>query len=151
MMIATEVVHQMQKDTLYFIGPGSTTQSVMNKLGVSSTLIGVDAVLNNQLIGLDLTESDILDLAELMESKVILTPIGGQGFLLGRGNHQFSGPVLKKIGVKNLMVVSTKNKINTLPDRGFLVDTGDDVLDKKIRGYTRVITGIKEEMVIRIR
>ncbi len=96
MDIASEIARNM-KDALYIIGPGSTTQAIMNKLGLSSTLIGIDAVQNGKLLGQDLTEQTLLELIENRKNiKLVLTPVGGQGFLLGRGNQQLSPEVLKK-------------------------------------------------------
>jgi len=149
-IIATEVVKRMENDMTYLIGPGSTTQKVMQKLGLESTLIGIDAVKNGQLIGQDLTETQILNLLDEGPAKIVLTPIGGQGFLLGRGNQQISPAVIEKVGLEKLIVIATSHKINGLSNRQLLVDTGCASLDKKIRGYIRVITGIKEEMVVRV-
>lgn len=150
MMIAHEVVSTMEPDTLYLFGPGSTTRCICDKMKVGSTLIGVDAVLNGQILGYDLTEQDILELIGRYNTKAVITPIGGQGFIFGRGSHQFSDRVIRRIGFGNFIVAATKNKINSLPGRQLYVDTGSDELDKSIRGYVRVITGIKEALVVRV-
>lgn len=150
MMIASDIVSRMEAGVLYFIGPGSTTMCIKEKLELKGTLIGVDAVRNGKLIASDLTESEILKLSKLGPSKAIITPIGGQGFLFGRGNHQFSKDVLTELGFRNFIIVATQNKIGGLPNRQFFVDTGSDELDHLIKGYTRVVTGIREETIVKI-
>lgn len=149
MAIASEVVRNI-KDELVLIGPGSTTQAIMKKLGLESTLIGVDAIKNGALIGKDLNESEILELIKVEKAKLVLTPIGGQGFLLGRGNQQISPKVIRLIGKDNFLVVATKQKLNSLPDNKLWVDTGDLDLDFILKGYVRVITGIKEAVVFKL-
>ena len=148
--IASEIVRNMENE-LYIIGPGSTTQAILNKLKLPSTLIGIDAVQNGQLIGQDLTEQTLLELIENRKNiKLLLTPVGGQGFLLGRGNQQLSPKVLKRIGKENIIVVATKHKLQGLDPQTMWIDTGNQELNEKLRGYIRVVTGIKEVQMFKI-
>lgn len=149
MSIASEIVGNIG-DELVLVGPGSTTQAIMKKLGLESTLIGVDAIKNGVLIGKDLDETEIFELIANERVKLILTPIGGQGFLLGRGNQQISPEIIRQVGKGNLVVVATKQKLNSLIERKLWVDTGDLELDEILKGYVRVTTGIKEEVVFKL-
>jgi len=140
----------MKPNTLYLLGPGSTVKAIADKLGVKKTLLGVDAVYNGRLVGKDLSESDILNLLSMYNNvKVIVSPIGGQGFIFGRGNQQISARVLRIIGKENVIVISTRNKIANL--RFLRVDTGEPVVDNYFEGYIRVIVGYNEEAVVRVR
>lgn len=145
--IASDVVSQMKEDVCYIIGPGTTTRAIMNLLGLKYTLLGVDAVLNGALIGNDLNETSLLSLLDQMEGKsipvkVIVTVIGGQGYIFGRGNQQLSHRVLRRIGKSNLIVVATESKILALDGKPLLVDTGDGEVNQQLSGYVKVITAL---------
>lgn len=149
--IADEVIKEMEPDTYYIIGPGSTTRAVMEVLDLKNTLIGVDIILNKKLVANDLTEEQILNYISQKPSKLIITPTGGQGFLLGRGNQQISSQVIKKLGKKNIIVISTKEKISNLQGEPLLVDTGSEETDNMIKGYIKIITGYKEAVMYKIK
>ena len=148
--IAYEVTDRMEEDYFYIIGPGTTTRAITSKLGLNKTLIGVDVVSKGKLVGVDVNEAQLLKLLRRHKAKIIVTPIGGQGFLFGRGNQQISPEVIKKVGRQNIVVVSTPEKINSLRGRPLLVDTGDRAVDRMLSGYISVITGCKEEIIYRI-
>jgi len=148
--IASDVINRMKDDDLYIIGPGTTTRAIASKLGLNKTLIGVDVVSRGKLVGTDVNEAQLLKLLEKRKAKIIITPIGGQGYIFGRGNQQISPEVVKKVGRDNIMVVATPEKVNSLRGRPFLVDTGDRAVDRMLSGYIRVITGYNEEIVYRI-
>ncbi len=145
--IAEQVVEQMNSDTVYIVGPGSTTGPIMAKLGLPNTLLGVDVVLNGKLLAADAREEQILDLIEGRSAKIIVTVIGGQGYIFGRGNQQISAAVIKKVGPDKIIVVATRDKILSLEYGRLLVDSGDDELNQKLSGYMRIITGYKEELI----
>lgn len=144
--IAVEVIRRMKGD-LFIIGPGTTTYATTSLLGEEGTLIGVDAVQNGRVIGRDLSEEQILALTAGKETKLVITPVGGQGFLLGRGNQQISARVIRQVGWKNTLVAATANKLYALKGKPLRVDTGDDALNRSLCGFVRVITGIGEEQV----
>jgi predicted polyphosphate/ATP-dependent NAD kinase len=148
--IACEIVNRMNDDYLYIIGPGTTTRAITSKLGLNKTLIGVDVVLKGKLVGTDVNEAKLLKLLEEHEAKIIITPIGGQGYVFGRGNQQISPEVIKKVGRDNIIVVATPKKTNSLRGRPFLVDTGDQAVDRMLSGYIRVVTGYNEHVVYKI-
>lgn len=149
--IACDVVDKMVDDCLYIIGPGTTTQAITDQLGLNKTLIGVDVVFNGKLWATDVNETQLLKLLEDRQPvKIIITPIGGQGYIFGRGNQQISPTVIKKVGKANLIVVSTPEKINSLRGRPFLVDTGDPATDRMLSGYIKVVTGYNEQIVYQV-
>lgn len=139
--IAHFVVDQMDDEHVYIIGPGTTTAAIMEVLGLPYTLLGVDVVANKQLIGRDVTEAQLLELIEGRKAKVIVTIIGGQGAVFGRGNQQISARVLKQLGKENIMIIAPQSKLADLGTRPLLIDTGDEEVNEMLRGYYRVIIG----------
>jgi predicted polyphosphate/ATP-dependent NAD kinase len=148
--IAEQVVETMASDCQYIIGSGTTPRAIMDRLNLNNTLLGVDAVKDGNLVATDLNESRLLEIIDNRKTKIIVTPIGGQGYLFGRGNQQLSPAVLKCVGVDHIMIVATHNKLNSLNRRPLLVDTGDSEVDKMLAGYVKVTTGYREERVYRI-
>jgi predicted polyphosphate/ATP-dependent NAD kinase len=139
--IAGAVISEMLPDTCYLIGAGTTTRSIMERLALPNTLIGVDMICNRSLIENDVYGKRILSLAKGRPLKLILTVTGGQGFLLGRGNQQLTPAVLQEIGKENIIVVATQMKMAALGGRPLLLDTGSPALDRQLSGYYRVVTG----------
>jgi predicted polyphosphate/ATP-dependent NAD kinase len=138
--IAAYVVETMDSEVLYLLGPGTTVKAIADELGVQKTLLGVDAVFNKKLVGSDLNEHSILELFEQYKKrKIIVTPIGGNGFIFGRGSKQFTPEVIKQTGSDNMLIVGTKDKLNKLDC--LRVDTGDFALDEQLSGYEDVIVG----------
>ena len=147
--IARYIVENMDKNTLYILGPGTTVKAIADELGVEKTTLGVDAVYNGELVGKDLNEQKIMDLIKKYRKvKIIVTPIGGQGFIFGRGNQQISPTIIRLVGKENIIVVATRSKMRKL---GFLrVDTGDPEVDEILKGYMRVIVDYNEEVVVKV-
>ena len=134
-----------QPEIMYILGSGSTLQAIANHLGIKGTLLGIDAVLENRLLGTDLNEQQLLKLLEEHhEVKLILSPIGAQGFILGRGNLQLSPEVIKKIGIDNIEVVSTPAKLDNI--EVLRVDTNDAELDRAFitKGWFPVKVGYRQ-------
>ncbi len=148
--IAEEIVAAMSPDQLYVIGSGTTPRAIMEQLGLPNTLLGVDVVENGRLVAADVNESQLLNLLAGRRASIVVTPIGGQGYIFGRGNQQLSPAVIEAVGLKNIIVVSTKSKLISLKRRPLLVDTGDEALNQALRGYVRVVTGRREEMIYRV-
>lgn len=149
--ISLDVIDRMEKGVVYLIGPGSTTRQILENLGLQGSLLGVDLVLDGKIIGRDASEQKILEAIDGHRFKIIVTPIGGQGYLFGRGNHQLSPELIRLAGKDNIQVIATMEKITRLRGEPLLVDTGDEDVDDLLKGYTRVITGYNEEIVYRIR
>jgi predicted polyphosphate/ATP-dependent NAD kinase len=149
--IAAAVVGEMAPDSLYIIGPGTTTRAIATRLGLSKTLVGVDVVAGGELIAADVNESQLLDLlVGGRRAMIIVTPIGGQGYIFGRGNQQISPPVIERVGRENVIVVSTASKIHALGGRPLRVDTGDPTVDEMLSGYIRVVTGYRDQIVYKV-
>ncbi len=139
-----------QPETLFLLGPGSTVQAVGRALDVDKTILGVDAVADCQLMGKDLNERQILDLlARYRRCKLVLSPLGAQGFLLGRGNQQLSAAVIRRIGIDNIIVVATPAKLVRTPL--LRTDTGDFILDADInsRNFLPVVIGYHRLRLVR--
>ncbi len=137
----------MEDDALYILGPGSTVKAIADLLHINKTLLGVDAIYGGKLIGKDLSEKELLDIVEKYNKKyIVVTVIGKQGYIFGRGNQQISPRVIRNVGTRNIYVVSTRSKLVGL--RRLLVDTGDAQLDKELSGYIRVIIGYHEEKIM---
>jgi predicted polyphosphate/ATP-dependent NAD kinase len=148
--IATYVVEGMDPETLYLFGPGTTLRAITDEMDLPKTLLGVDAVRAGALVGKDLNERGILDLIERQaKTKIVVTPIGGNGFIFGRGSKQFTPKVLRQVGVENIMVIATRDKVSRL--ECLRVDSGELELDEMFRGYLRVTVGYGEVMLMEVR
>lgn len=145
--LAHAVVQLMDPDTLFIIGPGTTTRSIMDELGLDGSLLGVDVVRGGALVARDVNEQGLLNLLRGEPAKIVVTPIGGQGYIFGRGNHQLSGRVIKAVGFNNILVVATPTKLFGLRGAPLLVDSDDDEVNRALEGYTRVITGVGQVIV----
>jgi predicted polyphosphate/ATP-dependent NAD kinase len=148
--IASEIVRRMEEGCLYIIGPGTTTRQIMEELGLENTLLGVDVVLDKGLVAGDVNERDLLELTEGRRAKIVVTVIGGQGYILGRGNQQLSPEVVRKVGEDNIIVVATRDKLASLDGRPLLVDTGDTDLDQALNGYTKVTVDFNTYAMYRV-
>ncbi len=148
--IAQFMIENMDDNILYFLGSGTTIKTITDNLNIPKTLLGIDALYNKELIGKDLNEEDILKLMKKYPNRlIIVSPIGGQGFIFGRGNKQFTYDILKEIGIKNIKIIATKQKMKDLDC--LRVDTGSLEVDNQFKGFTKVITGYKEELIIEIK
>jgi len=152
--IAADVVERMGPGRAWVLGPGSTVRAIADRIGVPKTLVGVDVVEigidGTRVLAADAAEADLLPIVRATPASIVLTPIGGQGFLLGRGNQPISAAVLRAAGPEAVVVVATAEKLAALAGRPLLVDTGDPALDAELAGHVRVITGYHEAAVVRI-
>ena len=147
--IARWVFELMEPDCTYILGPGTTTRAVAEELGIkNSTLLGVDIVKNYKLVARDVNEEQILREIEGKKAVIIVSPIGRQGFIFGRGNQQISPRVIELVGKENIWVLATPQKLKLTPV--LKVDTGDSDLDRRLRGYFRVITGYREMRMVKV-
>jgi predicted polyphosphate/ATP-dependent NAD kinase len=149
--IAQNLFERLSPDTIYIFGPGSSTQMIAKYLGMEKNLLGVDVYLDGRVIASDANESTLLELLlNYPAAEIIVTPIGGQGCIFGRGNQQISPQVIRMVGKKNILVVSTPEKLNALKGHPLWVDTGDYEVDKILCGYIPVITGYKEYVMYKV-
>jgi predicted polyphosphate/ATP-dependent NAD kinase len=133
------------KEHAYILAPGSTVKALGNELKVDKTLLGVDVYYNGRLVVKDCGEKEILEAIKGKKAKIVLTPIGGQGFIFGRGNQQISPIIIKKVGKDGIIVLATRSKISRL--KRLRVDTGDKEVDNMLKGYIRVIVDYGMEEV----
>lgn len=132
----------MRDGSAYILGAGTTTAKIAELLGVEKTLLGVDVVLDGRVICRDASEEDLLRAIEAVgRTKIVVSPIGAQGFVLGRGSQQISPKVLRKVGPENLIIVATPHKLKETPR--LLVETGDPELDEIVSGKRLVICGYR--------
>jgi len=150
--IAAWVVEDMNSERIYLIGPGSTTAAIMAELGLANTLLGVDVIRDNQLLLCDANEEMLLRLLHDTDDEacIVVTAIGGQGHLFGRGNQQFSPAVIRAVGIDNIEIVAAKSKISALQGRPLLLDTNDRELDFALSGYHKVTTGYRDQILYRL-
>lgn len=148
--LATAVVEDMRPEVLYLLGPGTTVRAIADELGIEKTLLGVDAVVDGALVASDLNEHAILELLNRYPRAIIIvTPLGGNGFIFGRGNKQFTPAVLRRVGRENIAVVSGKEKLLQLSC--LHVDTGDAELDAILAGHIEVTVGHNHHKLMRVR
>jgi predicted polyphosphate/ATP-dependent NAD kinase len=148
--VAIFVIENMKPDFIYIIGPGTTTRIIGDLLDAKKTLLGVDLFCDKKLVASDVNEKRILEAIRSKIARIIVTPIGGQGFIFGRGNQQISPEVIRQVGLDNIIVVATESKLGSL--RGSLkVDTGDSGLDEDLRARKqRVIADYGVEYLVSI-
>jgi len=146
--ISRTIIEDMGDDTLYLLGAGSTLRTIGEDMGIDKTLLGIDAVKGKKLVSKDLNETGLLELLKHHEKvKLIISPIGAQGFIVGRGNLQITPEVIKKIGLDNILIVSTPAKLKTI--QHLLVDSGDADLDDMFneKRYLPVIIGYRTSTI----
>ncbi len=147
--IAAEVVEELEPGELCILGPGTTTFAVKQALGIDGTLLGVDVCRDGVQLARDAGERELLALLDAHKgpARIVVTAIGGQGHVFGRGNQQISAPVIHAVGIGNITIVAAPVKIAALAGRPLLVDTNDAGLDRELRRYLRVITGYREAIL----
>lgn len=95
---------------------------------------------NGKIILRDANERELWDCVNSYSHiKILVTCIGGNGFLLGRGNQQISPRVIRKVGKEQIEIVATKEKLAGLGGQPMHVDTGDADADEYLKGYYKII------------
>jgi len=147
--IAHYLADNLVDDALYIVGPGSTTKVFLDVLGVKGSLLGVDIIKNHSLLAADVGAADLRKFIATHPGviKLIITAIGGQGHIIGRGNQQLTPDILRKIDKNNIQVIATREKILSLQGRPLLVDSNDPELDKSFSGYQAVLVGYAESIL----
>jgi predicted polyphosphate/ATP-dependent NAD kinase len=149
--LCDEIAHELEPGRLYLFGPGTTTGRIMRALALAPTLLGVDAVQDGELVGSDVDERGILRLlGNTAAATLILGVIGGQGFLLGRGNQQISPQVLREVGADNIVIVAGADKVAALDPPVLHVDLGDAEQEFPLKGYRQVRVAPGRTMVLRL-
>lgn len=148
--IAKRVVENLEKDIYYLIGPGSTTKAITDRLNEKKSILGVDLLRNGKIIAMDLNEQQILEYIEDKKVKIIVSPIGRQGFLFGRGNLQISPRIIRKISSKNIIILCAKYKLQTIPNQILRLDTRDSELDEEMKGLYKVFVDYDEIKICKV-
>lgn len=158
--IAADIIENMQQDVYYLIGSGSTTAEIMHQLTLKNTLLGVDIICNQQLIASDVDEQTILQMIKGHPAKMVVTIIGGQGHVFGRGNQQLSARVIAQVigrtsveqknNRENIMIIATNEKLRSLDNRPMIADTGEVELDQALSGLYTVYTGYQQKTLYRL-
>jgi len=137
-------------DRLIIWGSGGTLRAIASNIGFELTTLGIDATIGGEQVGTDLDESGILALlgSHVGPTTLLLSPMGGQGFLIGRGNLQLSPDVLDSIGIDNILGVVTPAKLLTV--RALRIETGDDDLDQEFasKRYMKVLQGFRTTRIL---
>lgn len=139
--IATYLEEHLDPNVTYAIGSGSSAKCISRRLGIPYELLGVDIIRNGQLLASDVTEEQLWQYASAGNMEIIVSPIGGQGFIFGRGNHQFSARVLRAVGKSGIHVISPESKILSIENHTLRVDCGDPEVNESLHGFYQVLCG----------
>ncbi|HUR60811.1 MAG TPA: NAD(+)/NADH kinase [Candidatus Thermoplasmatota archaeon] len=151
--LVEQVLQEWDADALVFVGAGSVCSAVKDQFWGKPTLLGVDAIQGNRITANDLDDRQISDLVDTQLQKggkvrIVLSTIGGQGMLLGRGTQMLRPDVLRKVGWENLRIIAPPEKLLGL--KGLHIDTGDPEFDAAAPKHVRVVTGWNETRMVRL-
>lgn len=148
--IAKFIIETVPRDATLILGPGTTVRRVAEILNVEKTLLGVDIYGVGNVI-LDVDEKSILEeVKDWHNTWIILSPIGRQGILFGRGNQQISPKIIENVGKERIVIAATKSKLQGIQGNVLRVDTGDTEVDDMIRGYIKVVTDYREWRLMQV-
>jgi predicted polyphosphate/ATP-dependent NAD kinase len=148
--VARFIIEEIKPEGTYILGPGTTVKCAADFLGVEKTLLGVDIYHNKKIIK-DVNEERILkEVKDWKNAWLVLSPIGRQGMLLGRGNQQISPEIVSRIGREHIIVGATRSKIQGIDGGVLRVDTGDPQVDQMLRGYIRVAIDYREWRLVNV-
>ena len=140
----------VEEGHLVIWGSGGTLREIGGNIGFELTTLGIDATIGSEKVGTDLAESGIIEILDSHDGPVtlLLSPMGGQGFLIGRGNLQLSPTVLSSIGIDNILGVVTPAKL--LSVRALRIETGDVSLDQEFasKRYMKVLQGYRTTRIL---
>ena len=150
--LAAYIAELADDDSLWILGSGGTLKTIKSHIGVTEpTLLGVDLWHQGECVVKDAHEAQVFEwLGRCAQAKLVLSVIGGQGIVLGRGNQQISPRVIEAVGIDNLMLVSTQKKLHALEGRPLMVDSGSAELDARLSGYHRVLCGYEDVVLYRV-
>jgi predicted polyphosphate/ATP-dependent NAD kinase len=150
MSAARFIFEEMNPAGTYLLCPGTTVKCVADLLNVEKTLLGVDIYFGGRIVQ-DVNEKKILQWVKDWENTwIIVSPIGRQGILFGRGNQQISPKIIKLVGKESVIVIATRNKIKSIDGSVLRVDTGELEVDDLLRGYIKVVTDYREWTLMRV-
>lgn len=144
------ILEQVPAAATWILGPGTTVKEIAEMLGAKKTILGIDIYQDGKTV-LDVDEKTILgEVKDWKRAWIVLSPIGRQGILLGRGNQQLSPQVLKRVDKEHIIIAATKAKLQSVDGNVLRVDTGDSSTDEMLRGYFKVVTDYREWRLMRI-
>lgn len=129
-------VRDVDPGRTYVFGPGGTVGRIEAELGIEPSPLGVDVWRDGEVLARDATEAEICAVLD-SPSTIVVSPIGGQGFVFGRGNHQLSPAVIE--AADEIEIVASPEKLDQIGS--LRVDTDDNALNEALRGWKRVRTG----------
>jgi predicted polyphosphate/ATP-dependent NAD kinase len=136
------VVDNIKDSAFYVMGTGRTVKEIERKLGYNDiNYLSVDLFLGRRLLKKGVSYLDLLEMTKRREVFIVLTPIGGQGFIFGRGNQEIGPEIIKRASWSNVIVLSSYSKIKGIPC--LRVDTGDPMIDRTLN-IVKVIVGYNE-------
>ncbi|WP_158971101.1 ATP-NAD kinase family protein [Paraglaciecola sp. L3A3] len=147
--ISAHVIELMEEYPrhIFVMGSGSTVDYIMQDLQLTNTLLGVDLLQGQKLIASDVTSRQLLQAIQGKNCKLVITLIGGQGHIIGRGNQQLSPEFLTLLGKENILLVATKTKLLGLQGRPLIVDSGDRLVNHNLAGLITVTTGYRDQVL----
>ena len=150
-LLCAWLADDLEPDHLYVLGPGTTTMRILDHMGLHGTMTGVNVLLDSQLSVVDASEAQLLEILESgRRATIVLGVVGGQGFLLGRGNQQISPAVIQMVGEENVMILASEDKIRSLDPPVLSVDAGIDISQPVMLGYRRVHTAPGKSVVMKV-
>lgn len=145
--IAAGILERMEPGQHYALGAGTTVAAVMAALGVPNTLLGFDIVCDGRCVAADVPAAGLEQWAIDTGLTVIITPTGGQGSLIGRGNQQLTPALLHRLGRERIWVLATRSKLSALAGRPLRLDTGDAALDSAWSGLWPIHSGYQQQVL----
>ncbi|MFI9630246.1 ATP-NAD kinase family protein [Streptomyces sp. NPDC052042] len=149
--LAAECARRMREHDLWVLGPGTTVAAAARALGARNTLLGIDVVDGGTTVGRDVDARRLADLTAGRLPRLLLSPVGGQGMILGRGNQQLDAAFLARLRPADLLLAATPAKLAALGGGPLWLDAPTPELGDLLAGYHRVVTGWQQYAVMPVR
>ena len=151
--IARDVINGMRRRALYLLGPGTTTRAIAERLGLPKTLLGVDAVRDGELVAADVSERQALELLDAQArapTRIVVTVIGGQGYIFGRGNQQLSPAVIRAAGRRTSSSSPPRPSCSRSWAGRCSSTPATPTSTAQLAGYVKVVTGLDERTMYKV-
>lgn len=147
--LVEQVLGDWHKESAYLVGAGSVCKAVKDRFWGEPTLLGVDAIVGDRIVQTDLDAHDVEAFVEEHDDvRLLLSIIGGQGMLLGRGTQVLTPKALRAIGWDRIQIIAPPEKLMGLS--ALHVDSGDPEFDASAPKHARVRSGWNETRMIRV-
>lgn len=148
--IARQIAEEMNPQTVYILCAGTTVKAIADEFHQPKTLLGIDVFKDRRCVLADVAEKDLESIIEREKDiRIIVSPIGHQGHIFGRGTQQISPQILRRVGRDNVTIIASQAKIAQL--KSLYIDTGDSEVDALFRGYARVIIDYRLWRMVEVR